>query len=196
MICPKCKVEIDADSFYCDQCGQEIRYCQACRRPGKGNRCTACGGRMLPASGFSGRGSSAAPVSPAMSSPAMGTSSSSEASSSRMALDVTVKVPASAPRVIFSNSLLGITFEGSDGAVIGRKQGIYSSIFASYPYVSGAHARLKFDSVQNQWMIVDMNSSNGTKYNGKALGAGVPCVLHHGATIQLANILLTVSISS
>ena len=49
MNCPKCKAEIDSDSYYCDQCGQEIRYCQSCHRPGKGNRCTACGGRMLSA---------------------------------------------------------------------------------------------------------------------------------------------------
>ena len=49
MICPKCKAEIDTDSCYCDQCGQEMRYCQSCQKLGKGNRCTACGGRMVPA---------------------------------------------------------------------------------------------------------------------------------------------------
>lgn len=197
MNCPKCKAEIDADSFFCDQCGQEIRYCQSCHRLGKGNRCTACGGRMLPAADSSGCPLVTTPMAVA-SHPMEGGGGISLASSSQaMEYEATVKVSglAASARLVFSNSMLGISFEGVDGAIIGRRQGIYQAFFSRYPYVSGSHAQLKFDAGQKKWMIVDMHSSNGTKYNGKPLTAGVPCVLENGATVQLANVLLTVNLS-
>jgi predicted amidophosphoribosyltransferase len=35
MICPACKNEIERDSFYCDQCGEEILICPACKNRAK-----------------------------------------------------------------------------------------------------------------------------------------------------------------
>lgn len=185
MHCPKCKAEIDSDSYYCDQCGQEIRYCQSCRKPGKGNRCTACGGRMIPAAEY---------MKSSMPYTAASLVSQPVSRDAVPASDVaTMKVPATV-RLILSNGLMGITIEGVDGAVIGRRQGIYSAQFSRFPYVSGTHAQLKFDVVKNRWTITDMNSSNGTKYNGTALVPGMPCVLENGATVQLANVMLTVAV--
>lgn len=187
MICPKCKAEIDSDSCYCDQCGQEIRYCYSCRKPGKGNRCTACGGRMVPAAEYM---KLQVPSAVAPSPYAMAPSDTGIPQGGDVA---TIKAPASV-RLILSNGLMGITIEGVDGAVIGRRQGIYCAQFSRFPYVSGTHAQLKFDSVQNKWTVTDMNSSNGTKYNGTPLLPGKPCVLENGATVQLANVLLTVAV--
>ena len=185
MHCPKCKAEIDSDSYYCDQCGQEIRYCQSCRTPGKGNRCTACGGRMIPAAEY---------MKSSMPYTAASLASQPVSRDAVPASDVaTMKVPATV-RLILSNGLMGITIEGVDGAVIGRRQGIYCAQFSRFPYVSGTHAQLKFDVVKNRWTITDMNSSNGTKYNGTALVPGMPCVLENGATVQLANVMLTVAV--
>ena len=182
---PKCKAEIDSDSYYCDQCGQEIRYCQSCRKPGKGNRCTACGGRMIPAAEY---------MKSSMPYTAASLASQPVSRDAVPASDVaTMKVPATV-RLILSNGLMGITIEGVDGAVIGRRQGIYCAQFSRFPYVSGTHAQLKFDVVKNRWTITDMNSSNGTKYNGTALVPGMPCVLENGATVQLANVMLTVAV--
>ena len=187
MICPKCKAEIEADSFYCDQCGQEIRYCQSCHKLGKGNRCTACGGRMVSASEC---------VKQSELSPSAGISygTLSSVPETMQSGDVaTMKVPVTV-RLILSNGLMGITIEGVDGAIIGRRQGIYCAQFSRFPYVSGTHAQLKFDSVQYKWTITDMNSSNGTKYNGNPLEPNIPCVLENGATVQLANVMLTVAV--
>ena len=185
MHCPKCKAEIDSDSYYCDQCGQEIRFCQSCRKPGKGNRCTACGGRMIPAAEY---------MKSSMPYTAASLASQPVSRDAVPASDVaTMKVPATV-RLILSNGLMGITIEGVDGAVIGRRQGIYCAQFSRFPYVSGTHAQLKFDVVKNRWTITDMNSSNGTKYNGTALVPGMPCVLENGATVQLANVMLTVAV--
>lgn len=184
MICPKCKADIDTDSCYCDQCGQEIRYCQACRKLGKGNRCTACGGRMVPAIDYFKH-----TVMPAPS-----YADSTPGYELDMTADVaTIKAPTSI-RLILSNGLLGLTLEGVDGAVIGRRHGIYQAMFSRFPYVSGSHAQLRFDSIKNKWTLTDMNSSNGSKYNGAPLLPGEPCILENGATIQLANIMLTVAI--
>ncbi len=41
--CPKCKEQIEADSWFCDQCGTELFVCPQCRELRKGKRCTTCG---------------------------------------------------------------------------------------------------------------------------------------------------------
>lgn len=200
IICPKCKVEIEADSYYCDQCGQEIRYCQSCHKVGKGNRCTACGGHMIAAkiqdkgvkSGYEPSSSPSTPNGQSQSGYTVNRESPIT-QTQKFDTGTTIKVPGTM-RLILSNTMLGLSFEGVDGAVIGRKQGIYANIFANYPYVSGSHAQLKFDPIKKQWMLTDMNSSNGSKYNGKPLIPNTPCMLENGGTVQLANIVLTVAI--
>ncbi len=48
--CPACSAEIENDSWYCDQCGGELKLCPACRKFGRGNFCGQCrGSRMVPA---------------------------------------------------------------------------------------------------------------------------------------------------
>lgn len=188
MVCPKCKSEIDADSLFCDQCGQEIKYCQSCKRVGKGNRCTACGGRMITAAEHSGIKTQQILVPKA-------NLSVNEFQPVEGCDFATIKVPNPTPiRLVLSNSLFGINIEGSDGAIIGRRSGIYNQLFARFPYVSGNHAKLKFDFNRNKWTITDMNSSNGTKYNGNSLNPNEPCDLENGATLQLANVVFNVTI--
>lgn len=46
IICPACKEEIEDDSHYCDQCGQQLLFCKQCGHVGIGRRCTRCGGVM------------------------------------------------------------------------------------------------------------------------------------------------------
>ena len=46
IICPACKEEIEDDSHYCDQCGQQLLFCKQCGHVGLGRRCTCCGGMM------------------------------------------------------------------------------------------------------------------------------------------------------
>lgn len=46
IICPNCNKEIDADSYYCDQCGQTLLFCGSCGKVGNSKHCTYCGGMM------------------------------------------------------------------------------------------------------------------------------------------------------
>lgn len=45
--CPKCKSDIEADSLFCDQCGEELRVCSKCKQPGRGKCCGFCGAPMV-----------------------------------------------------------------------------------------------------------------------------------------------------
>ncbi|MBQ8606573.1 MAG: FHA domain-containing protein [Bacteroidaceae bacterium] len=185
MICPKCKSEIDADSFYCDQCGQEIRYCSSCRTLGKGNRCTRCGQIMIPASVCQKE-----PVHDYV---------YPDTTSVQLAgiapLDKTLSITSSKmPTLILSNGSLGIRIEGIDGAIIGRRNGAYQQFFAQCPYVSGTHARIAFDVTLGEWTYTDLNSSNGSKYNGLQLIPDKPCSLSDGGMLQLADVQLIVNV--
>ncbi len=51
IVCPKCKEEIEDDSLYCDQCGDELKVCPKCQSLSRGKRCTQCGGAVVTKSG-------------------------------------------------------------------------------------------------------------------------------------------------
>ncbi len=52
--CPKCKCDIENDSYFCDQCGTELYICPQCKTFGKGKRCTNCGTELVRASEYTG----------------------------------------------------------------------------------------------------------------------------------------------
>lgn len=62
--CPKCKCDIESDSYYCDQCGAELYICPQCKTFGKGKRCTQCGTELVRASEYAG-GAATQPAQPA-----------------------------------------------------------------------------------------------------------------------------------
>jgi hypothetical protein len=63
IICPACKEEIEDDSHYCDQCGQQLLFCKQCGHVGVGRRCTRCGGMMaLPAGSMAAANTDANPM--------------------------------------------------------------------------------------------------------------------------------------
>lgn len=49
MKCPYCKEMIDDDSWFCDQCGKEIKICPKCHLPKRGTECPACGADLVSA---------------------------------------------------------------------------------------------------------------------------------------------------
>ncbi len=189
IICPNCKQEIEERSFFCDQCGQALQYCNRCGRVGMGRRCTSCGGLMISAQDFDKnanmRNINSSQVSYSTSSRVVPPSSK----------PVISPAPASAgPKMLkMANSSLDIAFDGQNGAVIGRRQGPYSSFFQNNMYVSGVHAQLFYKS--GGWFIVDKHSSNGTKLNGRALQPDVEMSLNDGDVVMIANVNLKVSIN-
>lgn len=178
--CPSCKTEIDDSSWYCDQCGQEIKYCASCNKIGKGNRCTACGDTMVPARLHSK--SVNCTVLPQR----------DVSFVSIAANDKTVRINRPV-KLYLVNYPLGLRIEAINEAVIGRRQGPYQSVFGAQPYISSKHAMLKHDP-NNGWMIMDLDSSNGTFVDELQLKPNVPVAITKGTKVQLANVEMIVEL--
>jgi hypothetical protein len=164
IICPSCKEEIESDSRYCDQCGIHLFYCSSCGRVGMGRHCTYCGGLMR------------------------------EAQDGTLPTAVSFTIPDTIPVLKMTNVQLGISIVGSNGAVIGRRQGPYRQLLEQNKYISGVHAQLIYDH-KTGWCIVDKNSSNGTKLNNKQLQPECVTALRSGDTVSIATLNFLVDIS-
>lgn len=66
---------------------------------------------------------------------------------------------------------------------LGARRG--NTILLRDRYVSGRHARLRWDGVS--WWVEDLNSTNGTFINQRRLAAGTPEVLPFGAVLSLGD---------
>ena len=188
IICPSCKEEIEEESHYCDQCGQELVYCSSCGRVGMGRRCTYCGGLMVGPDEVKEQRN--APKKPAAA------DSLSYTFTSRRPDPVGAQMPVQSgvPTLTLYNPSLDIRMVGVNGAIIGRRQGPYQQLFEGNMYVSGVHAQLIYKP-DSGWCIIDKNSSNGTKLNQRDLQPDVPMSIKSGDIVTLANINLQVSVS-
>jgi len=195
IICPNCKQEIDDDSHYCDQCGQVLLFCENCGRVGLGIRCTSCGGMM---------------VSPEQRDRMLQERNSSTTTRASIfntfrtmptktvtgGADMRTVQPQrmmGIPQLTLYNPSLNIRLVGQNGAIIGRRQGIYQEFFANNKYISGVHAQLLYN-VNTGWSIVDKHSSNGTRLNQHALSPDVPMSLKNGDILTIANVNFQVGI--
>lgn len=61
------------------------------------------------------------------------------------------------------------------------------------PFVSRKHAKIYYDNQSNQWMIIDLGSTNGTKVNNNMLNPQTPNPLKDGDEITLARVVIKVS---
>jgi hypothetical protein len=62
-----------------------------------------------------------------------------------------------------------------------------NDIVLSDPYISGHHARLRWDGAN--WWVTDLDSTNGTTVNRQACLPQSPQVLPRGATLELGNMI-------
>jgi len=231
MICPSCKSDIDRDSFFCDQCGNEILICPTCKNPGKGKRCTQDGGKLIPAKDSGTQQTTTNTQTAEYIKPAateaqptaqpqyqkhfVGTNipvpqpggptatSKPDADSDYEPSYVGSKTPftqqASASPgpegnlLTLKNNTLGIKIDLQNGDIIGRKAGGFTSVFGKLNQISGKHAQILFDSARG-FSIMDLGSSNGTKYNGAPLIPNQPQVLSNNGRLLLANIEFIVEI--
>lgn len=171
--CPKCKAEIEPDSLFCDQCGQEIFFCRSCGRVGKGRRCTVCGGEMAKYNTIHDE---------------LNTNTSV---TNREALEATMKraaVVEGIEPIILVNNNLSLRLPAVDGCVLGRRNGIYQEQLSQCRYISGTHAQLMYDHEGQRWLIIDRGASNGTKLNGVKLVPDIPSHIRPGDKLMLANI--------
>ena len=190
IICPSCREEIEEDSHYCDQCGQELVYCSNCGRVGMGRRCTQCGGLMISADELIKQRQ--APRSQASVVDMM--QSMRQETSRRAPEGSQMPIQSGIPTLTLYNPTLDIRMVGVNGAVIGRRQGPYQQLFDGNMYISGVHAQLIYKP-DTGWNIIDKHSSNGTKLNQRDLLPDIPMSLKSGDIVTLANISLQVSIT-
>lgn len=198
--CPKCKIAIDNDSFFCDQCGTELKECPRCKYIGKGNRCTQCGTVLVPRKDIgkttdpvdtSGQNTNSAPdPKPVTPSP----SNSNEANNLNTETTIRNVEPAPSLKKLFLKSNIGIIIHAENGAVVGRKNGPYSQMLAGQGYVSGTHARLDYNA-QGYWTITDLGSTNGTMQNGSKLVPMQAYRINQNDNITIANISFTAELS-
>lgn len=166
MKCPYCKETIDDDSWFCDQCGNELKFCPDCRKPKRGTSCPACGADLVNAKVFFTKPK----PSPTPSQP---------------------KEPKQAQPKAQGPSLL----EG-DGFKLYLKEGLFGRTTGIYPefsgqiYISGRHGELRCQN--GQWQIRDLGSRNGTFLNGRKLEVNSWTDLHVGDLLKIATTHLTV----
>lgn len=159
MKCYNCKQEIDSDSLYCDQCGQQVFLCPDCRIPGKGagKRCTQCGKPLVAASEITATAPEVEPE------------------------KTQKQTPRVATRLVSRE--MGLTINLSENLVIGRLEGPYATMLAPLKYLSARHA--SFHRNGDEWIIRDEGSRNGTAVNGKWCYTPLP--FHIGDTIRLGD---------
>lgn len=187
MLCPFCKIDIDNDSSYCDQCGQEILVCPKCNKPGKGKVCTSDGTPLVAIK--TKIGASTVSVVSAVS----GASAVSMTSPGGLPTPASVAVDGGELHLINKN--LGIDLKIQSDTIIGRTTGNFSDIFARHQQVSGKHCQISLD-YQKGWMVSDLNSTNGTKYNNIPLKPFQPQSLSDRGFLLIANIEFYIEIRS
>ena len=189
IICPSCKEEIEDVSHYCDQCGQELVYCERCGRVGMGRRCTFCGGLMISAEQLEEMKNAKESTSSATHSLFSYTGSSiSQRTDGQQSGQTGI------PTLTLYNPSLDIRIVGINGAIIGRRQGPYQQMLENNMYISGVHAQLVFKP-NTGWCIIDKHSSNGTKLNQRDILPDVPMTIKSGDIVTIANVTLQVSIN-
>lgn len=190
--CPFCDKEIESDSFYCDQCGQELRICSYGHGFKKGKICTECGKPLTVAKdAASSVQTQNDQLQQSVDSNVPLHNSNPEISSGQVFVGQTVPDASEStvrpvaqpvePKFLVNNAL-NARLQLLDGAVIGRRAGNYVHVFGSQNYVSGTHARLQRNGT-GDWEIIDLDSTNGTFLNDVRLVSQCPTPFKTGDTI-------------
>ncbi len=189
MTCGKCKADIDNDSIYCDQCGEELLICPKCGNPGKGKICTQDGTKLVSAKEINGT-----PQTSSTPTPASATGGGQIPEQEKTVKAGSGSAVSAIGTISFANKAINVNFNAKDGDIIGRKNGSFVNIFGKYSEVSGTHAKITLVPHKG-WHITDLGSSNGTKYNGKNLNPNAPQLLEDKSFVQIAHIEFYVQIT-
>ncbi len=189
MICAFCESEIDHDFFYCDMCGEEIKTCPACKRPGKGKVCTSHGKPLISAkaqteSSVDNGITSDILMPPPPTSVAQVTSSTTGGT---FRLPDTELNGSGTPQLRLLNMNINVNLRVDDNSIIGRTAGQYVAIFSVHDQISSRHCRFNYDAAKG-WTVTDLESTNKTKYNGQELLPNNPQLISDQSYLKIANI--------
>jgi len=179
MQCPFCKTSIDDDSLFCDQCGKEILICPKCHKPGKGKVCIIDGTPLVT-------------IKDKIKTKHTGAEAPVDVSSATEQHSDQIKASEKSELHLI-NKNLGLDIKIEKDVLIGRTTGDYIDIFSKYLTVSGQHLQINFD-LQKGWLVTDLGSSNGTKYNNMPLVPNQPQALTDKSYLIIATIEFYVQI--
>lgn len=189
--CPFCSAEIDDDSFYCDQCGKELKVCLDCGSFARGKVCTHCRSKNIVLAKEWHNEKTEVNQQPVQQ-PLQGKPLGKIPLDQILEPEATQRQPSQAAAPVPSV----VRLEGNgyvmqlDQAVgqylLGRKTGDFVNVFGSDSYVSRQHACLQYNAGKGCWQIKDLGSSNGTSVNGTPLPPNVFCDLHIGDVVKIA----------
>lgn len=81
------------------------------------------------------------------------------------------------PELHLINKNLNLDIKITRDVLIGRTEGDFVDIFGKYPQISGRHLQIKYDQQKQTWIMIDLNSTNGTTYNNLPIQPNQPYVL-------------------
>ncbi len=224
MICPYCKSDIDDDSFHCDQCGKELFVCPQCGLAGKGRNCVEDGAKLVSrkqqavggiANSQSQNRKPAQPVSLfdlSISQPSTSSATSAQnqpqpspqiswSHNSSKSTSPDQSITTLIPILRLVNKNIGIDVEIKNNDIIGRNTGNHVDVFCKHSQISGQHAQ--FIYTNSNWVVTDLNSTNGTAVNTSPNWHDVPKLQSHsqqvirdGEYLLIANIELQIKIGA
>jgi len=219
--CPKCKCDIESDSYFCDQCGTELYICPSCQVFGRGRRCTQCGAELIKASEFKGTPNPQpqapqapqapqqpqAPQAPQQPQPQVAPQQPQVAPQQPQVApqqpqapqapsggaDKTVRPGAPSSFGIQPGHLVCPLY----GIRLGLAAGVIIGRRGHYPSVFGVFGDVsgqhaRIDQKGAEWTVTDIGSTNGTFINGQQIPVNVPQPIHVGDKIRFSTIEFTV----
>ncbi len=219
--CPKCKCDIESDSYFCDQCGTELYICPSCQVFGRGRRCTQCGAELIKASEFKGKPNPqpqtpAAGQQPQQPQPAQQPQSAPQQTPQpAQQPQVTPQQPKPAPQQPQQTPAGGADKTVRPGAAssfglqpghlvcpmygirLGLAAGVIIGRRGHYPSVFGVFGDVsgqhaRIDYAGNEWTVTDIGSTNGTFLNGQQIPVNVAQPIHIGDKIRFSTVEFTV----
>lgn len=185
MKCLQCQAMIDEDSFFCDQCGEEILVCSQCRKPGKGKRCIYDGKLMVALKDNDSAGNDTLIMTP-------GASTAAPPPQPQTAPAVSPNAVGSTTDLILTHKLTGQQLAIGAAVTIGRKNGELTGFFGNFAAISSTHAAL--EPVNNSWTVSDLGSTNGTYINGQPLPPNQKVPLTSGMILTFADVEFSVTL--
>ena len=185
MNCAFCKLEIEDDSLYCDQCGKEIFICPKCGKPGKGKVCIYDGTNLDSMKVKLGSGIDQSSIQSDKTEPSQEIPSTPEPG-----IEQKVKIP----ELSLVNRTLNLFLKIEPGDILGRNSGRFTDLFRQYRWVSGKHLKFEYDP-EKGWAVSDLNSKNGAKYKNTKLIPFQPVTLKDNTFLLMGKIEFFVQIS-
>lgn len=142
--CVYCKTAIENDSFYCDQCGNELFICETCGLMGKDSWCEYDGGSLKSAK--------------------EGIDQQKKITEQKDNTPNTVSNDnySTIPDLILINKSLGMYIPIKANTILGRNYGEYTAYFQNEKTISGKHLEFLY-SEESGWSVRDLGSTNQTR---------------------------------